>query len=221
MQTPITSEETNRLKEFWDFLMETFFSTELPHFENIKVESNALFSLRWIIIGFAIGIIIAAIVSVYNKRYIGDFIREMLYRGCLDANSAKTLAELEGSHLPGVRSSIRTGGSLTRWVRCVEEDEFYAELEIQRAKFEEEHKDSAKPPKFKEPEFRRDCSTMHFYIPEEMKYKAEAKFDQKGASWLGVIIIAVISIIVGLFLCYILPDILKYVDNFIGIINML
>lgn len=206
-------------QELWNYSSEKFFSLEMPYLENFKVESNALFSLRWIIIGITVGIIIAAISTVYNKRYIGDFVRRVLYMQCYDAKSAKTLAELEYSGYPGIRSAIKTGGTLTRWVRCAEEDEFYAELEKQREEFQEAHKDEAKPPKFKEPEFRRDCSTMHFYIPEEMKYKAEVKFDKTGANWIGVILVAIVAIVIGLVLCYILPDVLKYIDNFISILK--
>ena len=94
-----------------------------------------------------------------------------------------------------------------------------AELEKQRAAFEEAHKDDPKPPKFREPEFKRDCLTMHFYIPEELKYKAEVKFDKEGANWGVVFIVAVVSIILCMALCYILPDVLKYVDNFITIVK--
>ena len=219
MQAPIISEETSRFQEFWNYLVDNFFSTDMPYFENIKIESNALFSLRWIIIGFAVGIIIASIITVYNKKYVGDFIRGMISQGCLDVDSAKTLSDLEGSRFPGIRNSIRTGGSLSRWVRCVEEDEFYAELKKQRAEFEENNKDNVNPPRFKEPEFRRDCNTMHFYIPEDLKYKAETKFDNSGVSWFIVIVIAIVSIVVGMALCYFLPDILKYVDNFMSIVN--
>ena len=221
MQNLIVAGATSGFGELWNYLSEKFFAVDMPYLENIKVESNAIFSLRWVIIGITIGIILAAISTVYNKRYIGDFIRRILYYQCYDAKSAKTLSELEYSGYPGIKSAIKTGGTLSRWVRCAEEDEYYAEFEKQREEFEEEHKNDTKPPKFKIPEFKRNCSTMHFYIPEEMKYKAEVKFDKKGANWLGVIIVAIISIVIGLLLCYILPDVLKYVDNFITVIKEL
>ena len=221
MQSLIFGRVVSTFADLWQYLSENYFSVDMPYLENFKVESNALFSLRWVIIGVTVGIIIASISTVYNKRYIGDFIRNLLYRQCYDANSAKTLEELEFSGAPGIKSMIKTGGSLTRWVRCAEEDAFYADLEQKRNEFEELHKDDPHPPKFKEPEFRRDCSTMHFYIPEDLKYKAEVKFDKAGANWGAVIIVAIISIILCMFLCYIIPDILKYVDNFISIIKEL
>lgn len=207
------------VNEFWEYIADNFFSTEMPHYENFTIQSNALFSIRWVIVGLAIGIIIAAISTVYNKRYLGDFIRLLIYRECLDVQSSKTLAELECARSTGVRNSIKTGGHLERWVRCAEEDQFYATLEQQRIEHDELHKDDKHPPKFREPVFKRDCNTMHFYLPAELKESAEIKFDAKGANWLGVIIVSGIAIAACLLSCYFLPEVLTYVDNFLSIIN--
>lgn len=205
--------------DLWSYIFDNFLSTELPYYENFDIQSNALFSLRGVIIGITIGIIIAAISTVYNKRYLGDFIRLLIYRDCLDPARAKTLSELECDRSAGVRNAIRSGGQLTRWVRCAEEDEFYEVQEQQRIAHEELHKDDKHPPKFRELTFKRDCRTMHFYIPEELKSSAEVKFDSKGANWLGVLIVSGIAIVVGLLSCYYLPEVLTYVDNFLSIIN--
>lgn len=219
MQNLVVAGNISEFQELWNYIMEEFFSADIPHLENFKIDSNALFSLRWVIIGLTIGVIVASVYTVYNKRYIGDFVRTLLYHGCCDANSAKTLAELEYIGYPGIRSGIKTGGSLSRWVRCAEEDAFYDELEKQKADFDALHKDEKNPPRFKEPTFKRDCRTMHFYIPEEMQEQAEIKFDDRGANWLGVLLTAVVSIILCAFLCYVTPEILKYVDNFITVIK--
>ena len=207
------------VNDLWSYIFDNFLSSELPYYENFDIQSNALFSLRGVIIGITIGIIIAAISTVYNKRYLGDFIRLLIYRDCLDPARAKTLSELECDRSAGVRNAIRSGGQLTRWVRCAEEDEFYEVQEQQRIAHEELHKDDKHPPKFRELTFNRDCRTMHFYIPEELKSSAEAKFDAKGANWLGVLIVSGIAIAVGLLSCYYLPEVLTYVDNFLSIIN--
>lgn len=207
------------VNDLWEFIVDNFFSTELPYYENFTIQSNALFSIRWVIVGLTIGIIFAAISTVYNKRYLGDFIRLLIYTDSLDASRAKTLSEFGCARSVGIRSSIKSGGHLERWVRCAEEDQFYAALEQQRTEHEELHKDEKHPPKFREPTFKRDCKTMHFYIPAELKESAEIKFDAKGANWLGVIIVSGIAIAVCLLSCYFLPDVLTYVDNFLSIIN--
>ena len=198
------------VNDLWSYIVDNFFSTEMPYYENFTIQSNALLSIRWIIIGITIGIIFAAISTVYNKRYLGDFIRLLIYRDCLECDRSA-----------GVRSAIKTGGHLSRWVRCSEEDQFYAAQEQQRIEHEELHKDDKHPPKFRELTFKRDCKTMHFYIPEELKDSAEVKFDTQGANWLAVLTVSIIAIAVGLLFCYFLPEVLTYVDNFLSIINEL
>ena len=210
-----TSAEKGLLQELWEYFIDKYFSVEMPYLENFTVTSNSLISIRLIIIGLTFGLIAAAIMTVYNKRYLGDFIRLLISEECFDASSAKTLSELGYLKKPVIRGVIKSGGSLSRWARCVEEDEFFAEVDKKRKEFEEAHKDEKHPPKFKAPEFRRDCNTMHFYLPGEKKYAAEIKFESKGAHWGMVIIVAIIALIVCAFLCYMLPDVLKMVDNFI------
>lgn len=219
MDKMIVACDVGQFGELGRYIYEKLFSSDVPYFENFKVQSNALFSLKWVIIGITIGTIIAAISTVYNKRHIGDFIRRLLYQQCYDAKSAKTLLELEYSGVPGIRAAIRTGGSLSRWVKCAEEDEFYAEAEKQKAEFDELHKDEKHPPRYKMPVFKRDCATMHFYIPEEVKYKAEVKFEKEGVSWLAAIAISVFAIVLGFLLSYFLYDILSLVDNFISFLK--
>ena len=207
--------------EFWEYIVDSFFSTEMPYYENFTIQSNALFSIRGVLVGLTIGIIFASISTVYNKRYLGDFIRLLIYKNCIDPSSAKTLAELECARSAGVCNAIRSGGHLERWVRCAEEDLYYEAQEKQRIEHEELHKDEKHPPKFKELTFKRDCKTMHFYLPEELKDYAEVKFDAKGANWLGVIIVSAIAITVCLLACYFLPEVLTYVDNLLSLINSL
>ena len=206
-------------EELWNYVVDKYFSLELPVFENFSIQSNELFSLRWTVIGLTIGIIIASIVTVYNKKYIGDFVRHLVSQECLDAKSAKTLAELGYHKNRAIRNVIKTNGTISRWVRCVEEDEFLLEVEKMREAHEEEHKDKKRPPKFKAPIFKRDPKTMHFYIPEEICDTAEVKFDKTGAEWRNVIIVSIISLILCALVSYFLSDILIFVDNFISLMK--
>lgn len=219
MLSLILASEKSLGAELWEYFLDKYFSVEVPYLENFSVQSNALVSFRWIIIGITIGIIIAAICTVYNKRYIGDFVRKVIYEECFDKDSAKTLYDLGYLKSPGVRGVIKSGGSLSRWIRCVEEDEFLAQVEKTREEFDQAHKDEPKPPKFQEPEFKRDCNTMHFYLPEEKKYAAEIRFEDKGAHWGSVFFVAIGAIALCMFVCYMLPDMIKFVDNFISVMN--
>lgn len=214
-----STNEKSLFQELWEYFESTYFSPELPYMENISLGTGTLVTLKTVIIGLTIGLIFASFITIYNKRYLGGFIRRLLGEECLGADSAKTLDELGYSKSLGVRMAIRSNGTLVRWVRCVEEDYFNAEMEQKRAEFEEAHKNDQKPPKFKEIEFKRDLKTMHFYIPEEKKYAADIKFDAKGANWRSFILVTVVSILLCAFLSYMLPDIVKMVDNFISVMK--
>lgn len=206
-------------EEIWEYLSDTYFSVDMPYLENFTIKGNALVSIRMIIIGIAVGIVVAAISTVYTKRYIGDFVRKVIYEECFDEKSAKTLYDLGYLKSPGVRGAVKSGGTLSRWVRCVEEDEFLTSVNKKREEFEEFHKNDEKPPKFKAPEFKRDCNTMHFYIPKEKTYAAEVKFDKQGANLGSAILVSVAALLLCAFACYIVPDLIKMVDNFITIVG--
>lgn len=211
--------EKGLLGELWEYFVDKYFSPEMPDLQNFTLGTGSLVSLQIIIIGLTIGIIVASFSTIFNKRYVGDFIRKMIYEECFDAKSSKTLYELGYYRSPAIRGMIKSGGTLSRWVRCVEEDEFLTEVNKKRVEFDELHKEDKKKPKFDEPEFKRDVNTMHFYLPEEKKYAAEVKFDKVGANIGGAIIVTLLSIALCAFLCYILPDMLQFLDNFIGVMK--
>ena len=212
-------QEKSLFEELWEYFSDKYFSVDMPYLENFSIKSNALFSFRILIIGITIGLVIASAMSVYNKRHIGSFIRTLISEGCLGADKAKTLEELGYIKNIGVRSAIKSGGTLSRWARCREEDEFVEAVKKQMEEFEENHKNDPKPPKFKEPEFKRNLNSMHFYLPSEKKYAAEIKFNDKGARWWAVALVAVVAIALCAFICYILPDAIKMVDNFVTIMK--
>ena len=211
--------EKSLFEELWEYFVNTYFSPEIPHTENISFGTGTLVTLKTIIIGLTFGLILASFITIYNKRYIGGFVRKLLKEECLSSEKAKTLAELGYSKSFGVKHAIGSNGTLVRWVRCVEEDQFNAEMDQKREEFDEAHKNDTKPPKFKKIDFKRNTKTMHFYIPEEKKYAADIKFDSKGANWRSFILVTIVSILLCAFLSYTLPDIVKMIDNFISVMK--
>ena len=211
--------EKSLFQELYEYFDETYFSPDMPHLENISFGAGTLISLKMILIGITLGLIFASFITIYNKRYIGGFIRKMLKEGCHDASSAKTLEELGYSKKIGIKYALRSGSPLSRWARCIEEDEFIANMKKKREEFEEVHKNEKNAPKFKEVEFKRNVKTMHFYIPEEKKYAADVKFDAKGANWISFVLVAVVSIALCAFLSFVLPDLIKMADNFISTVK--
>ncbi len=206
-------------EELWEYFIDTYFTPDMPHFKNISFGSGTMISLQMIIIGLSVGLIVAAACTLYNKRYLGGFIRKLLKEECLEPSRAKTLLELGYDKSLGVKRAVRSFGTLSRWARCVEEDEFYAELDKKRAEFEEAHKNDSKKPRFKEIEFKRDVNSMHYYIPEEKKYAADIKFDAKGANVGSFIMVVIVSVALCIIMTLVLPEILQMVDNFISVMK--
>jgi len=89
-------------------------------------------------------------------------------------------------------------------------------LEQKRAEYEETRKSDPSLPKFKAKEFRVNADEHHFYIPEELKYTADVKFEQKGSSWLGAVIFLVVLIIAMVILLLAMPTILSFLDGWFG-----
>ena len=98
-------------------------------------------------------------------------------------------------------------------MRCVEEEEHNEKI---RAAREEYEKDGTKKPKFVEVPYKIDTEKDHFYIPEEMKYKADVKFNKRGTTWGMFWIVAVLTIVLGIVLLITLPKILELLNSFVG-----
>lgn len=201
--------------KFFENIFDTFFNPELTKYENINLGSGGVVSLRFIIIGLMFGFCVAAFVSLYEKRMIGSFAKKLLKENCIDKENAKTLYELGYERSLAVRSSLKSGTTLKKWVKCVEEDEFYASIEEKRAEFEAKHPGE----QYIYPAFKRDCDTMRFYIPSELKYKADVKFNTRGTNIVSVILVILVSIVMFSVLCSVIPDMLIFVDNFMSVIQ--
>ena len=215
----ITAGGKSLFEELWEYFEETYFSPELPALDNLDFGTGTLVSLKTILVGLTIGLILASFITIYNKRFIGSFVRKLLEAECIDKDGAKTLEELGYLKNPAIRQAIKTDKPLSRWVKCVEEDEFYEEMAKKREEYETAHADDPKVPKFKEITFKRDVNTMHFYIPEDKRYAIDIKYDAKGANWVSFILVAVVALVVCAFLSFVLPDLIKMVDNFITVVS--
>lgn len=62
-----------------------------------------------------------------------------------------------------------------------------------------------------------DPSTMHFYIPDELRYRADIRYEKKGSGWLPFWIVSVATVIVAALLCVYLPTVLTWADNLISL----
>jgi hypothetical protein len=64
-----------------------------------------------------------------------------------------------------------------------------------------------------------DPDAHHFYIPEDMKYMADVKFEGKGNTWRSAIAFAILMIVLMLVLLGFLPYILSLLNDFVGMLR--
>ena len=212
-------EEPTLLEEMWTFLQEKCFSVSFEEYQydNITLTENTFFSMSYIILAIFVGIIIAAALSLFQKRTLGDLVRALDRNDCYTPESAKTLEELGFLKNSAVREALRRGTSLRRVVRCAGEQEYLAAQAEKRAQFEAEHAGKSDRKKWKDIPYHHDFSTDRFYIPEELAFGAITHFDQKGTNPLVFVFTVIACVVIASLCCFLLPEMLKLADNFISV----
>jgi hypothetical protein len=207
-------------EDSWFKIINDVFSIEMGQYDNLGFGDFTFSNLRGIILGMILGIIFASYLVIFNRRVHGDFVRSLINDDCSTPAKAKTLAELGYLKNSAVRSALRTGNTYRGIVRCVEAEEYYASREQARGEYEARVAASGeKAPPFSSPEYHHDFTVSHFYIPEDIHFTATRRFEKKGTSVFSALAITVVSIILFWAVLKFLPDVLQYIDNFVGIIN--
>ena len=189
--------------EILTYLEEKYFSVTLGSYENFAVSASTGVNMRNIILGLAIGLIVASAMIAHTRSRLGGFVRTMLREDCTSPEKAKTLLELGYFQNPSIRRELKKRVTLGKLVCCKEEEEAHVE------KLEGNTEKENKP-------FVLDFTSMHFYIPEDLRYRAEIRFEKKGSSWGFFAIIAVATVIVAALMCIFMPDLFQLTDNLIG-----
>ena len=173
-------------------------------------------TLRNILFGLLVGIVIASFIMVFDKRVLGSFVRKLLKEECLSPESAKRLCQLGFADKLTVRNSLRRGTTLRSVVRSREEEEYKASIEERRAEYEKKREEDPTLPPFKAAEYKIDPDEDHFYIPEEKKYSAEFRFEKKGPTWLGFAAVVVVAVVLFFVLLFVIPELMKLLDELVG-----
>ena len=212
------SAQPTLLKELWEYFTEKYFTLDISQYENLdlSIGNNGVINLSWAIVALCLGIVLAAIFGVYEKRGLGEFVRKLIYEECYSPETAKTLAELGFRKNAAVRSALRAG-SLAKTVVCTQKQAYDEQIAQKRAEYEQyATKDS---PKFKSVRYKVNFETDTFYIPKDASYAADVRYDKKGSGIGTVLIAIVIALLLAAFVIFILPDMLRLLDNFVGIMS--
>ena len=153
----------------------------------------------WVLVGLCFAVILAALYVLYERNVAGAFIRALLDREALSPESAKTLDELGFNKNPFVKFELAHSAVMQKTVKMVEEPE-REEATEQDAPLNEVQGDNRR-----------------FYIPEELKYRAAQRYENKGNGPVQFIITAVLAVVVTALALRYFHVILGILDGMLGI----
>ena len=187
------------LEEMWKAIVRDWFTMDYMEYDNLGYDMTATGGVRpeTVIVFGILGMMLACFFASYNKGTLGAFVRALLSAGASSPDTAKTLGELGFLKNHSVRASLKSGYTLRKVVRCVEEDEGTLICN--------ENKEGSVP-----------FNEAHFYIPEDKQFAAESRFKGKKLPWYSYLLIFVGGVILMIVLIAVLPHILSLIDDFIG-----
>ncbi len=201
--------------ELLNYLKEQYFTVEFGTYENISIAAGTGTNVTKIILGIAFGILVAGGISVYLKAKLGGFVRKLIKEGANSPENAKTLYELGYFKNAGIRRELTRGVNLSKVVKSPEEDAFRAAEAEKRTAYEEKQAEDPTLPPFAEVEYKPNFSSARFYIPEDLRYRAEIRYDKKGSGLPLYLLVCFFTVAAVALLCRFLPDIIQLMDNFI------
>ncbi len=155
-------------------------------------------SIQTIVLAMAVGILIAALLSVYYRSLLGQFIRHLVKENAFSEEKALSLEQTPYGKNIFIRSALASGNAYGSVL-------YYTDGE----------KTESIRPHGKRPD-KKQIEARKYFIPEELKYRAEFMFDKKGSNLPGLIlsILAVAALVV--FCLLVIPDLLTMVENFVN-----
>lgn len=176
-------------------------------YENFELY-NPFISLELIVWAMFAGFVFAALLAVYNKRLLGSLVKRLIFEGCLSPDRAMTVTELGYGTDWFIKNALRTDAALLRFVKRVDAPTEPSD--------EDGKENTSAPAKTRGGHDIIDFSTARFYIPEELKYRAEVRYAGKGTDFVSFGICIVIFAAAAFAAIFIIPDLIQLIDNFIG-----
>ena len=185
--------QNSTLGELVNYFKETYFTIRFGAYDNFSITERTLDVVNKMIPALIWGIIIASIATFFCRRVVGSFVRTLCEKEAFDPQRAVTLFDTGLFRSTVVRRELTKSAFLRKVVFCREEQAFLLE-------------------KGRDATYKIDFTRDHFYIPEDLKFRAENRFSQKGSGWLYVVLtVVLVPVVVGL-ICRFMPDILRFVD---------
>lgn len=178
------------------------------YYENFSLD-NASVSITVIIWAVCIGLGVGSVFYTLAKHASFSIIKALCRGEHYTADKAVCLSELRIKPTALLKSNLRDGKTLRRYVMIENPDE--CRIEIKENFFHKVYKffrREAVPAKY-------DLATARFYIPEKVRHTAEVRYETKGSPIIASVIACIIflALAVGLTIC--MPKLLDLVDSMI------
>lgn len=193
----------NFFGDIWDYLRETYWEVDLGTYDNFSLGSLGAM-LPQIVLAIMLGIILASAAMLYERQYIGGFIRKLLSADAKSEEKALLLTDTGyGKSLIIKRMLRHRDTAVRKLVRFTgEEREEPTPLADGRQRLQ--MKDDI------------NFAEARFYIPEELAARAAVRYDPKGNNWRTFILTVLVSLIGAALLLRILPVFFNFIDSVIG-----
>lgn len=180
-------------------------------YEHLKFY-NRIMTLKTVVIGVYIGFLVGIVISYYNKVYLGRFVRKLTQSGALSPETAQSVRQLKMRATPFLKRSLIKNRALSRVVAHTDEGVTYTERKSGSKKLRRFFGMETSP------KAAYDFDKVRFYIPEEEKYAAEARYDKKSPGVLALVLLLA-ALTAAAVLVYIeVPELLTMLDNFLSIV---
>ena len=203
--------------ELFQYFNEKYFTVEFGAYENFSLGAGTSALAQTLVYAIAVGVIVAAGMSVYTRSVLGGFVRTLLKEGALSPENAKTLSDVGFFRNAAIRRELAKGVTLRKVVKSCEEEA------LKKASNAQSTESQAEPDRRwggkSKSDFRPDFLTARYYIPEDLKYRAEVRFEKKGSSWWNFFLAALGAIVVAALIGFFLPDLFQLMDNIIGMMT--
>ncbi len=216
-------EEPSLFQELLEYFYKNYGNVNLGEYEHFGFSKTAS-TLTVIVFGMMLGVILASIFMVIQRKVAGQPVRRLLSMEALSPESAKRLSEL-GISEKRLRFFFRHNLALRKTVACVPLSSD-APAVIPKASNatdvdpalpnEELHIDCMTLPILYHLPKNADLSQYGFYIPKELQNRAHFRYKTDGTSFRFAIISSIVFVGLAFLLLRFLPEFMQFLDNVIG-----
>lgn len=192
----------NFFGDIWDYLRETYWEVDFGSYRNFSLGGYGT-TLAQIITAIMLGCILASAAMLYERRYIGSFVRQLLKEEAEGESSAKTLDELGCGKSGVLKMALRSRDSAVRkLVRYTEEErEDVSPIGAGEGRARVKMKDDI------------DFAAARFYIPADLRNRAEVRYEAKGTNVRSFVFTVIVCLVGGALIIRFLPVFFRLIDN--------